>query len=68
MTVVHHTNVLFQGKIPHVFFLRHGAHYGALGALLNHHLRFTDKMAEMALKSAEHLEELKEKKRQQEKK
>ena len=44
--------------MPELYFLRHGAHYGALGALLNHKLRFTDKMAEMASKAAGNVETL----------
>ena len=45
-------------EMPQLYFLRHGAHYGALGALLNHKLRFTDKMAEMASKAAGNVETL----------
>ena len=45
-------------EMPELYFLRHGAHYGALGALLNHKLRFTDKMAEMASKAAGNVETL----------
>ena len=45
-------------EMPQLYFLRHGAHYGALGALLNHKLRFTDKMAARCERAAEHRQEL----------
>ena len=45
-------------EMPELYFLRHGAHYGALGALLNHKLRFTDKMAERCERAAVNVETL----------
>ena len=39
--------------IPRIYFLKHGAHYGALGAFLNGKLKITEKMGEMQAKAAQ---------------
>ena len=40
-----------------LYFLKHGAHYGALGCLLNFKMKFTDKMTELSEKASENLKD-----------